>query len=168
MLLVRQFRVAVGELLLEIPAGTLDVADDGVVEDPDLAARRELEEETGMRAGSWRKLARFYTAPGFTSELMHLYLATDLVPADGDRLGPDEDEQLLLERMPVSRGGGRRRARGVRRREVARGPALARPAALRRRGGLVLARRGVSSVASGSAAAREVGRGRRRRARCSG
>jgi ADP-ribose pyrophosphatase len=101
-LLVRQFRVAVGELLLEIPAGTLDVADDGAVEDPDLAARRELEEETGMRAGTWRKLASFYTAPGFTSELMHLYLATDLVPADGDRLGPDEDEQLLLERMPVS------------------------------------------------------------------
>ena len=87
-------------LLLEIPAGTLDVADDGSVEDPDLAARRELEEETGMRAGSWRLLARFYTAPGFASELMHLYLATDLRPADGDRLGPDEDEHLLLERLP--------------------------------------------------------------------
>jgi ADP-ribose pyrophosphatase len=77
------------------------VADDGSIEDPDLAARRELEEETGMRAGSWRKLARFYTAPGFASELMHLYLATDLAPADGDRLGPDDDEHLLLERMPV-------------------------------------------------------------------
>jgi len=98
-LLVRQYRVAVGELLLEIPAGTLDIADDGSVEDPDLAARRELEEETGMRAGSWRKIARFYTAPGFTSELMHLYVATDLTAADGDRLGPDEDEHLLLERM---------------------------------------------------------------------
>lgn len=90
-----------GELLLEIPAGTLDVADDGSIEDPDLAARRELEEETGMRAGSWRKVARFYTAPGFTSELMHLYVATDLAVADGERLGPDEDEHLLLERMPV-------------------------------------------------------------------
>jgi len=101
-LLVRQYRVAVGELLLEIPAGTLDIADDGSVEDPDVAARRELEEETGMRAGSWRKIARFYTAPGFTSELMHLYLATDLAAADGDRLGPDEDEHLLLERMPVA------------------------------------------------------------------
>lgn len=100
-LLVRQYRVAVGESLLEIPAGTLDVAGDGTVEDPDLAARRELEEETGMRAGSWRKVARFYTAPGFTSELMHLYLATDLRAADGDRLGPDDDEHLLLERMPV-------------------------------------------------------------------
>ena len=50
-LLVRQYRVAAGEALLEIPAGTLDVADDGSIEDPDLAARRELEEETGMRAG---------------------------------------------------------------------------------------------------------------------
>lgn len=101
-LLVRQYRVAVEALLLEIPAGTLDVADDGSVEDPDLAARRELEEETGMRAGTWRKVARFYTAPGFASELMHLYLATDLRPADGDRLGPDEDEHLLLEPVPVA------------------------------------------------------------------
>ena len=53
-----------------------------------------------MRAGSWRLISRFYTAPGFASELMHLYLATDLRPADGDRLGPDEDEHLLLERVP--------------------------------------------------------------------
>ena len=101
-LLVRQYRVAVGELLLEIPAGTLDIADDGSIEDPDLAARRELEEETGMRAGSWRKVARFYTAPGFTSELMHLYLATELTVADTDRLGPDDDEHLVLEPLPVS------------------------------------------------------------------
>ncbi len=99
-LMVRQWRLAAGQVLLEIPAGTLDVADDGSIEDPDLAARRELEEETGMRAGSWRLLARFYTAPGFTSELMHLYLATDLRLADGHRLGPDEDEHLLLERLP--------------------------------------------------------------------
>jgi ADP-ribose pyrophosphatase len=99
-LLVRQWRTAAGQALLEIPAGTLDVAGDGSVEDPDLAARRELEEETGMRAGSWRLLARFYTAPGFTSELMHLYLATDLRLADGHRLGPDDDEYLLLERKP--------------------------------------------------------------------
>jgi ADP-ribose pyrophosphatase len=99
-LMVRQWRVAAGQALLEIPAGTLDVGDDESIEDPDLAARRELEEETGMRAGSWRLLARFYTAPGFTSELMHLYLATDLRLADGHRLGPDEDELLLLERLP--------------------------------------------------------------------
>ena len=99
-LLVRQFRVAIGEVLLEVPAGTLDVQADGSIEDPELAAPRELEEETGMRAGSWRLIASFWTAPGFASELMHLYLATDLRPADGERLGPDEDEHLLLERMP--------------------------------------------------------------------
>ena len=100
LLLVRQYRVAIGEALLEVPAGTLDRLPDGTIEDPEVAAPRELEEETGMRAGSWRLIARFWTAPGFASELMHLYLATDLRPADGDRLGPDEDEHLLLERMP--------------------------------------------------------------------
>ena len=99
-LLVRQYRVAVGEALLEIPAGTLDVRDDGSIEDPDLAAPRELEEETGMRAGSWWKIASFYSAPGFTSELVQLYLATDLRPADGERLTPDEDERLQVERVP--------------------------------------------------------------------
>jgi ADP-ribose pyrophosphatase len=99
-LMVRQYRVAVGEALLEVPAGTLDVAADGSIEDPAVAAPRELEEETGMRAGTWRLVARFFTAPGFASELMHLYLATDLRPADGERLVPDEDEYLLVERVP--------------------------------------------------------------------
>ncbi|MBA2383034.1 MAG: NUDIX hydrolase [Chloroflexi bacterium] len=98
-LLVRQWRTPAARVLLEIPAGTLDVdAATGAIEDPDLAARRELEEETGYRAASWRKLTSFWTAPGFASELMHLYLATDLVPAHPDeRLGPDEDEHLRLE-----------------------------------------------------------------------
>ena len=99
-LLVRQFRSPAGRVLLEIPAGTLDEGPDGSIEDPDRAARRELEEETGYRAASWRVLARFYTAPGFTTEYMHLYLATGLRPADGDRLGPDEDEHLHLVRLP--------------------------------------------------------------------
>lgn len=99
-LLVRQFRVAPGRTLLEIPAGTLDSAPDGTPEDPAAAARRELEEETGYRAGTWRELGSFYTAPGFTDELMHLYLATDLRPATGDRLGPDDDEHLELIRLP--------------------------------------------------------------------
>ena len=62
--MVRQWRVPAGQALLEIPAGTLDVHD-GVTEDPDVAARRELEEETGHRAATWRKLAEFWTAPGF-------------------------------------------------------------------------------------------------------
>ncbi len=99
--LVRQWRLAADAALLEIPAGGLDPAPDGSKEDPDLAARRELEEETGMRAATWRKLGAFYSAPGFTDELMHLYLATDLSPAGDDgRLGPDEDERLILEWRP--------------------------------------------------------------------
>jgi ADP-ribose pyrophosphatase len=102
-LLVRQYRVAIGRTLLEVPAGTLDVdAATGEVESPDVAAARELEEETGYRAGRWQHLGSFWTAPGFASELMHLYLATDLQPADDDRLGPDEDEHLELVAMPAS------------------------------------------------------------------
>ena len=102
-LMVRQFRLAARDVLLEIPAGTLDVdAATGAVEDPEVASRRELEEETGYRARSWRKLGSFWTAPGFATELMHLYLATDLEPASEGRLGPDEDERLELERVPVA------------------------------------------------------------------
>ena len=102
-LFVRQWRTPAGRVLLEIPAGTLDVdAATGAIEDPDLAARRELEEETGYRAGRWERLTAFYTAPGFTSEHMTLYLATDLSPAHPDeRLGPDEDEHLRLERRTL-------------------------------------------------------------------
>lgn len=100
-LLVRQFRTPAGRTLLEVPAGTLDVDPrTGSVEDHATAARRELEEETGYRAGTWRHLTSFWTAPGFATELMHLYLATDLEPADAGRLGPDEDERLELERLP--------------------------------------------------------------------
>jgi len=100
-LLVRQFRVAAGQALLEIPAGTLDVdAATGTIEDPDTAAARELEEETGYRADEWRRLASFWTAPGFATELMHLYFASGLRPAHEGRLGPDDDERLQLERIP--------------------------------------------------------------------
>lgn len=100
LLLVRQWRIPAGRALLEIPAGTLDVHD-GVPEDPDLTALRELEEETGHRAATWRRLASFWTAPGFASELMHLYLATGISGADGDRLQPDEDERLELSHVTV-------------------------------------------------------------------
>jgi ADP-ribose pyrophosphatase len=100
-LLVRQYRHPAGRALLEIPAGTLDRDPaTGATEDPDDAARRELEEETGCRAGRWERLVDFWTAPGFATERMFLYLATDLAPAGEGRLGPDEDEALELVRLP--------------------------------------------------------------------
>jgi ADP-ribose pyrophosphatase len=100
-LMVRQFRVPARQALLEIPAGTLDIdPETGATEDHALAARRELEEETGYRAASWRHLTSFWTAPGFATEFMHLWLATDLSAANEDRLRPDEGERLQLERIP--------------------------------------------------------------------
>jgi len=98
--LVRQFRLAAGRVLTELPAGGLDRDDDGEVEDPLLAGKRELEEETGLRAGSWRPLARILSAPGFTEEEVHIFVATDLVAAGEGRLGPEDDEHLQVERMP--------------------------------------------------------------------
>jgi ADP-ribose pyrophosphatase len=101
-LFVRQWRHATGGPLLEIPAGTLDRQADGSIEDHAGAAARELEEETGSRAGSWRYLGAFYTAPGFTSEVMHLYLAEDLTSAHDGGLHPDEDERLELYPIPFT------------------------------------------------------------------
>ena len=98
-LMVRQFRAPIGRVLLELPAGTLDRAADGSIEAPGLAAARELGEETGYEARGWRSLGRFWSAPGFTEELMHLYLATDLMPLEG-YAGPDVDERLELQRVP--------------------------------------------------------------------
>lgn len=101
-LLVRQWRHATGGPLLEIPAGTLDRDPDGTIEAHAVAAARELEEETGSRAGTWRYFGACYTAPGFTSELMHLYLATNLTSAHEDGLHPDEDERLELHPTPFA------------------------------------------------------------------
>ena len=98
-LLVRQFRHPAGQVLLELPAGTLDRRPDGTIEPPDAAAPRELAEETGFRAASWRRLGTFWTAPGFASEEMHLYLARGLHPLDG-YAGPEPDEHLELVRLP--------------------------------------------------------------------
>lgn len=93
-ILVRQHRIAVGRLTLEIPAGKLDSAD----EDPFLCAQRELSEETGMKAESWRKLTVLETTPGFCNERIHIYLATGLSQHDSH---PDEDEFVDVTRMPL-------------------------------------------------------------------
>ncbi|MGD0862279.1 MAG: NUDIX hydrolase [Candidatus Limnocylindrales bacterium] len=93
LLLVVQYRLAAGGALLELPAGTLDIHD-GIPEDPEAAAHRELEEETGYRAGRMELLGGYYSAPGFVTEYLSLFLATELRPAGADRLRPDEDERI--------------------------------------------------------------------------
>lgn len=93
--LVRQHRVAIGQCTWEIPAGKLDSPS----EDPFAAAKRELEEETGLQAAEWRKLTSIYTTPGFCNEQIAIYLATGLSQRNAH---PDEDEFLGLTRMPLS------------------------------------------------------------------
>ncbi len=94
LLLVRQYRHAVHDWLVEIPAGRLE-AD----EDPLAAAKRELEEETGYRANQWQALPGFFPAPGFCSERMHLFLATDLHAVEGGGAQQDADEEFEYLRM---------------------------------------------------------------------
>ena len=101
MLFVRQFRTPAAQLLLEVPAGTLDLHE-GVTEEPQLAAERELEEETGLRAANWRHLRTFFTAPGFTSERMELFLALGLSAAGPDARTPDEDEAIEAVRLTIA------------------------------------------------------------------
>src|SRR3569623_3611092 len=71
--LIRNFRIAVGRTLIELPAGTLEPP-----EPPEVAAARELEEETGYRADAVMPLCEFFMSPGILNERMHLYLATGL------------------------------------------------------------------------------------------
>jgi ADP-ribose pyrophosphatase len=84
--LVKQYRYAAGEFLLEVPAGTIDPG-----EAPDETARRELVEETGYFPNRLEKVAEFFPSPGVLEELMHLYLATDLERREAS---PDDDESL--------------------------------------------------------------------------
>ena len=82
-LFVTQYRHPIGRVLLELPAGTLE---DG--EDPEVCAQRELQEETGFRAGSIERLGGFYSAPGYCTEYLPTFLCTDLSPS---KLEGDED-----------------------------------------------------------------------------
>ena len=89
--LVRQYRHAAQEYLLEIPAGTLSEG-----ESPAIGAARELEEEIGVRAGNIEMLSEFYVSPGFLTEKMNLFMATDLTDSVQNL---DEDEFLSIERL---------------------------------------------------------------------
>ncbi len=94
-ILIRQYRLAAGGYIFEIPAGKLHPE-----EDPAHCATRELEEEIGYRAGRLNKIATFFTAPGFTDEVMHLYVARDLTRGVQ---ALDGDEVLEVVEMPLEK-----------------------------------------------------------------
>ena len=102
-LLIRQHRHCAGGSILEVPAGTLHPG-----ESPEACAMREIEEETGYRAGRLEPLGWIWTTPGFTTEKIFLFAAHDLTPG---RVALDPDEVISLERMPF-RNALERAARG--------------------------------------------------------
>jgi 8-oxo-dGTP pyrophosphatase MutT (NUDIX family) len=95
-LLVRQFRAPFARTILEIPAGLRDVPG----EPPELTARRELEEEAGMRAGRMEHLCEFWNAAGGSDEITHVFMALDLDPCD---LSPQsvEEQHMTIERISL-------------------------------------------------------------------
>jgi ADP-ribose pyrophosphatase len=94
-LLLRQFRQAVGRRIWEIPAGTLEPGEQVL-----RCARRELAEETGYSARRWRKLITILASPGILDERLHLYAAWDLAPG---RSRPEADEDIECHWVPVAR-----------------------------------------------------------------
>jgi len=93
-LMVRQFRIAASQVMVEIPAGTLNPG-----EAPDVCAYRELQEETGYLPGKLEAMGGFFVAPGYTTEYIHLFLATQLTPS---RLPGDEDEFIEMDRVTLA------------------------------------------------------------------
>ena len=93
-LLVRQFRRAAGRALLEIPAGSMEGG-----EEPEACLQRELGEEIGMRAGHVTHMVSFYPSPGFLTEVVHVYVASQLSPHRLDA----EEEDLEVVRLPLAR-----------------------------------------------------------------
>ncbi|GAB6180751.1 NUDIX hydrolase [Desulfotomaculum defluvii] len=93
-LLVTQYRYPVGEVLIEIPAGKMDGE-----ESPEQCAMRELQEETGYTAKHLEKITEFYTTPGFSTELMHVFFATELLEGEQN---PDEDEFVKVTEVPYA------------------------------------------------------------------
>jgi ADP-ribose pyrophosphatase len=93
-LMVNQFRTPLGKNLLEIPAGGIDKG-----EDAEAAVIREMQEETGFKPQKLVFLAGFYSAPGFSTEYLHLYLATDLIPS---RLTAEDTAGIELVRVPLA------------------------------------------------------------------
>lgn len=92
--LIRQFRIAVGEALLELPAGRREGT-----EDPAFRAARELEEEIGYRAGRMALLTTYFSSAGFTNERMHIFVARDLTPV---ARRPEFDERIETVIVPLA------------------------------------------------------------------
>ena len=92
-LLVNQYRKAIEKELLEIPAGGIDHG-----EDAETAVRREMQEETGYLPGKVKRLGGFYSTPGYCTEYLHLYLATELTPS---QLHAEDTAGISLVRVPV-------------------------------------------------------------------
>ena len=92
-LLVRQFRKPVEEEILEIPAGGIEPG-----ETPAQAVRRELQEETGLFPNTLEELGGFYSAPGYCTEYLHLYLATNLIPKP---LEAEDTDEIELVKVPL-------------------------------------------------------------------
>ncbi len=97
-LLVRQFRYPFGIYTLEVPAGKLNLG-----EDPEPAAVRELEEETGYVAGKLEKLTAIYTTPGFCDEVLHIYLATELKLSPAGHRREEGEQTMTLEFVPIEK-----------------------------------------------------------------
>jgi ADP-ribose pyrophosphatase len=98
LLLVRQYRYAVDQFMWEMPAGIIDPG-----ETPRQAAARELAEETGYSAGGLKSLGYFYSSPGFTTEKIHVFLATALQKKSGHQHAQDLDENVVCRAVPLSR-----------------------------------------------------------------
>jgi ADP-ribose pyrophosphatase len=94
-ILIKQYRHAIGDFIWEIPAGTLDPN-----ETPLECAKRELIEETGFSANTWQKLGEITPVPGYSNERIHMFLAADLVPAEQDL---DKDEMLDVHEVSLGK-----------------------------------------------------------------